>query len=319
MELEDSREYGGESCSGATVKGYQPGGASYLSPWCPHQDKMIEHTFNEQGELVVRQRDMSPTVYLDHWALRQFSENQKLADRLTEGLNRRNGTLALSWLNVGEFTKMTMKEQARRAENLIESNLPRVFFLEVEPFAVIRREDDMLTGSSPTAPHADLEFLRVFSQLKPTSLELFTAQNLFRVVQDSGLDKRFDHLADTVVGRVEALRNEMDTNPHFRAIINRSASGPQIQRGTRFILREMVRTMLFDKGTKMTRNQAIDLLHTVVPVAYCDLVLLDKHWETQVDRVRSRFNAAGMFVPMGSVFSGKAKGVDRFLAELEAS
>jgi len=32
--LEGGRKYGGESGSGATMKGYQPGGAFYLSPWC---------------------------------------------------------------------------------------------------------------------------------------------------------------------------------------------------------------------------------------------------------------------------------------------
>lgn len=279
---------------------------------------MIEFTFNEQGELVISQRDVSPTVYLDHWALCQFSENQKLADRLTEELNYRNGTLALSWLNLIEFTKMTIEEQARKAENLFESNLPRVFFLEVEPFAVIRREDDLLASGPPTAPHADLELLHVFSQFKPSTLKPFTAKDLFRVVQGSGLEKRFDHLADTVVYRVGALRKEMDTNPQFGAMTRRSPSGPQIQRGTRFILREMVRTLLVDKGTKLTRNQAIDLLHPVVPVAYCDLVLLDKHWETQVERLRSRFRAAGMSVPMAKVFSGKSYGIDRFLYELES-
>jgi len=30
--LEGGRKYGGESGSGATMKGYQPGGAFYLSP-----------------------------------------------------------------------------------------------------------------------------------------------------------------------------------------------------------------------------------------------------------------------------------------------
>ena len=74
-----------------------------------------------------------------------------------------------------------------------------------------------------------------------------------------------------------------------------------------------------DKGTKLTRNQAIDLIHAVVPVAYCDLVLLDKYWEAQVDRVRSRFDAAGMSIPIGRVFSGKANGIERFLCELELS
>lgn len=213
---------------------------------------------------------------------------------------------------------MTIKDQARRTENLFESNLPRVFFLEVEPFAVIRREDDLLAGSPPAAPHADLELLYVFSQFKPTALKLFTAKDLFRVVQNSGLEKRFNHLADTMVDRVRALRKEMDTNPQFRAKLRRSASGPQIQRGTRFILREMVRTLLVDKGTKLTRNQAIDLFHTVVPVAYCDLVLLDKHWETQVERVRSRLRVAGMTVPMARVFSGKSNSIDRFFSELES-
>lgn len=31
---EDGREYGGENGSGTTMKGYQPGEVSYLSPWC---------------------------------------------------------------------------------------------------------------------------------------------------------------------------------------------------------------------------------------------------------------------------------------------
>ena len=38
---EDGRKYGGESGSGATMKGYQPGETLYLSPWCrtnsPHK------------------------------------------------------------------------------------------------------------------------------------------------------------------------------------------------------------------------------------------------------------------------------------------
>jgi hypothetical protein len=280
---------------------------------------MIEFTINKRGYLEVVQRDVSPTVYLDHWALRRFSENPALATRLTAALKSRNGTLALSWLNLAEFTRVKVEKQALHAENLFEANLPRVFLLEVEPFAVIRREDELLAGGPLVPPHADVEFLDAFTHLKPTSLNLFTARDLFRVVQSSGLAERFDHLADTVVGRVEALRDELDTNPEFQSAVRRLPSGPQIQRGTRFILRELVRTLLVDKGTKLTRNQAIDLIHAVVPVAYCDLVLLDKHWETQVDRVRSRFDAAGMAIPIGRVFSGKANGIERFLCELELS
>jgi len=66
---------------------------------------MIECTINEKGELVIDQRDVSPTVYLDHWALRKLSEDQTLATRLTAVLESRNGTLALSWVNLAEFTR----------------------------------------------------------------------------------------------------------------------------------------------------------------------------------------------------------------------
>jgi hypothetical protein len=79
----------------------------------------------------------------------------------------------------------------------------------------------------------------------------------------------------------------------------------------------MLRTFLVDKRLKITRNHAIDLMHAIVPVAYCDLVLLDKHWQTQVERVRQRFAAVAIPVPMAKVFSERAKGIDQFLSELE--
>jgi hypothetical protein len=75
----------------------------------------------------------------------------------------------------------------------------------------------------------------------------------------------------------------------------------------------MLRTLLVNKQMKITPNHAIDLLHAVVPVAYCNIVLLDKHWESQVERVRQRFVAARMRVPMAKVFSARSNGIDCFL------
>ena len=98
-----------------------------------------------------------------------------------------------------------------------------------------------------------------------------------------------------------------------------ASTGMPIQRGTRFIPREFVRSPLVNLMTKLTRNQSIDLLHAVVPVSYCDLVLLDNHLETQVDRVRSRLVSAGIRVPVAKVFSGKRDGITRFLNDLGSS
>lgn len=279
---------------------------------------MIELSIKDTGDLNVGMQSPSPTVYLDHWALRQFSENKELANRLSSGLTSRRGTLAISWVNLAEFTKVTVEDQARKAESLIEATFPRVFLLDVNPFLVIERENRLLAGTPPTPPHADVDSLKAIIGLNPTSVNLLSARDLFNVVRDQGSMQRFNNLADTIVERIEALRDQLETDLKFQSAIARSPSGTPIQRGTRFILRELVRALIIDPKTKMTRNHAIDLFHAVVPAAYCDLVLLDKHWETQVGRVRSRLVSAGIAVPVAKVFSGKRDGVSRFLHELES-
>ncbi len=277
---------------------------------------MIRLSLDEQGSLQVEQWATPPIVYLDHWALRKVSEDDKLAARFASGLQVRNGTLALSWLNLVEFAKVTSAEQAHKAETFLDSNLPRIFSMEVEPSAVISRENAPLSGS-PGAPHpGDLDFLKVFAQLRPASLNPLTAHDLFAIMQNPRVAQGIDRLADTVVSRISSLRSEHGTNSNFRSAVARLPAAQKVQKATRFLLPELVRTFLIDRGTKMTRNHAIDLMHAVVRLAYCDLVLLDKHWETQVERVRLRLNKAGVSAPIARVFSGKANGIDGFLREL---
>jgi len=91
---------------------------------------MLSLSISESGSLTATQRDFSPTVYLDHWAIRELSEDQRLSNRFTTALGSREGTLALSWANLVEFGKVASEQQTRKAEDLIESNLPRVFFIE---------------------------------------------------------------------------------------------------------------------------------------------------------------------------------------------
>lgn len=280
---------------------------------------MIRFFINEGGELKATQCDISPTVYLDHWALRVFSENTRLMARLATALKSRSGTLALSWANLAEFIRITREEQIRQAERLIDVNLPRLFFLEVDPFEVIRRENKLLTGGPPTPPHGDQDFLKVFVTMKPASLDLLSAHDLFQGLRDQGLVQRVEALIDTFVLRIGKLRDEYERDSSFRSAVGRSPKDPRLQRGTRLILRELVRALIVDKHTKITRQQAMDFLHAVVPVAYCDLVLLDKYWGTQVDRIRTRLQKVGMTVPIAMVFSEKANGVERFIIELESA
>src|SRR5882672_2463991 len=116
---------------------------------------MIEIQTNENHGLRIIHRDVSPTVYFDHWAWREFSESQTLAARFTNSLKRCNGTLCLSWLNLVEFGRMTDRQQAGKADDLLDAILPHVFFIQPDFFKVIDEENNLLADGIPSPPHAD--------------------------------------------------------------------------------------------------------------------------------------------------------------------
>lgn len=277
---------------------------------------MLTLSINADGDVQITQLDTSPTVYLDHWALGEISEDKQLTDRFVEALEAQKGTWAFSWVNLAEFSKVTSGRHASKVEELMEANLFRMFFLEADPFTVIEREDKLIAGESPAPPHADGPFLKELFINGSKSVKPFTAHDLLQGMGE--LIPNIDRLADTFVERVEMMRGEMETNLDIRSMMRRPARAAEIQRGTRDILRELIRSLVVDKKTKITRNHAIDFYHAVVPIAYCDLVLLDKYWEKQVNHVRSRFVQANMSVPMAKVFSKKMDGIERFMCALEA-
>ena len=279
---------------------------------------MLKYLLDRHGQLRVEQWTVAPAVYFDHWALRNISEDAAVRRRFTDALLARNGTLMLSWLNLVEFAKVTDQSQGRAAEDLVEDLLPNVFFFEVNPFTVIEAEDALLAGADPFPPHADKQFLSAFIALKPDSPRPFTAKNLFTIPQASKLSPRMTALAETVVERMEALRKVFLVDPEFEARVKRLPHGPAIQHGTRYVLREFVRPVLLDHSAKFSQNDAIDLVHAVVPLAYCEFVLLDKHWQAQAEKMRGRFAEANMMFPVAQVFSGKRNEIERFLSLLES-
>ena len=278
---------------------------------------MIRYVIDPSQPLRIKQVESTPTVYLDHWALRHISTTDELCNRFAQSLLSSNGTLMLSWLNLVEFAKVTDRHQTDAAERLIEAVLPNVFFMEINPFTVIEREDRLLAGGTPIPPHADTGFLKAFAALKPSSLKPFTAHELLSTPGEADMSSLLDSLADTIAKQTAALRTEVDSDENFRSAIRRLPSGPILQQGTRYVLRELARTFFIDRSLKVSRNHAIDLLHSVVPVAYCDLVLLDKHWEEQIERMRTRFADAKLSVPVARAFSRRKNGLDRFLLALK--
>src|SRR3954447_10783097 len=86
--------------------------------------------------LQVAQEISSPSVYLDHWALREISESSTLASRFTNAIHIRKGTLVLSWLNVVEFSRVSDQTQRSQADDMINRLGPHLFWLNPDFWVV---------------------------------------------------------------------------------------------------------------------------------------------------------------------------------------
>ncbi len=276
---------------------------------------MIEITIGANGELIAGQQLESPAVYLDHWALRGVSEDATLGARLTKILEVRGGTLVVSWANIAEFSSLG-ERVARQAEHFLDAQLPRLFFQDFNPFHVIKRENALISGGSPLPPHANLDMLRLVVGLRPSGVQPITCIGMLTEVSGRRLEST-ECMKATFVERLSSLRSEYLEDKGFKTLVNRSLRGQAARHGTPIVLREVVAGLMRDKGAAITPNDAMDFFHTIVPVAYCDFVLLDGRWRDQVDRLRARLQRAGVDFPLATVLSGSGA-VERLIAALEA-
>jgi len=157
-----------------------------------------------------------PMVYLDHWAFRKFASDSKLAFRFGAALRARNGTLALSWLNLGEYTTVSDLEQRREAERFVDGVLPAIFVLDVDLAAVDNRE-----RANDPLPHANRALASLFVSAG-TPDRPFTATGVFEQLSDSRLVGTLDRLAANVRNRLVDLREEHRTTKDFQEAVRHS-------------------------------------------------------------------------------------------------
>jgi hypothetical protein len=275
---------------------------------------VIALTTGRDGELIAEQHLTSPSIYLDHWALRRASDAPEVGRRLTRAIERREGTLTISFANIAEFMAVD-HATARRAEEFIDANRPRLFFQDFNPFEVVQREQALMAGAPPAPPHADLDLLRLVVGLRPPSLEPITCLGMLTAVAGERITST-GRMKQVFVDRMASLRADYLNDQDFRAAVDRAIRAPGQPRGTGIILRELLGGLVRDSKAPITQNDAMDFFHAVVPASYCDFALLDGRWRDQVDRLRTRLARLGPLFPVATVYSD-ASAFDSLLAQIE--
>ena len=254
-----------------------------------HSAMRWQNALREEQELITsRQSDgvidlelqtRQPTVYLDNWAMaRALARDDSRRTRFLDAFKTR-GTLFFSWANVLELGDSIFSRSAP-IRILFDGIGEHWFPIEWNPFACIRKEIAHVSGAN--SPALSESFLRAYyPQIHGRVLTLSAVLDLLR--QDNGAKAHAgqDQIKVTVRRFIDEVKQGHSKDPNW--LEEKYPALPfDPQRPAVFVLGELVRALASEHGFTFTPNDGMDLFHATVPVAYSDLVLLDKSWTQRV-------------------------------------
>jgi len=276
-------------------------------------------TLDERGQRRAAQKRGTPSIYLDHWALRDISENPIWAKRFREALFASGGSLAISVVNVVEFSQVADLRQIAAAEHFIDTLLPNIFWQDVTFPHVIAAEN-----KQQRVPDADAHLLHLFTlEARTVGAPLSMRGRLAVFTQDAAAHKSFEEFGTEVINN----KIQKEFFPQIAEMgqkgINKALRSTRSRTEALFIAtieyfynQRKGRLRVGLKDLPLKKNDVMDIIHMLVPVSFCDYVLLDSNTCQIVDAVTNRLQKLlGQGIRIARVYN-KA-GVETFLSALE--
>jgi hypothetical protein len=220
-----------------------------------------------------------PRVYLDHCGLRTICDRSELARSFSQAINSKPATWCISCANLIEFTKVSISETAQSAESMLNRHLKRLALIEMDPF----KPDE--------TPIHDLKLADAVVHLPPSGFEQLTMERMLEAVRDAEIDRT---LGPLFLERIQTLRDKYNSDDEFRRKVDRFRDiGEPTSIGA---VRALTRVLVRDLTLGLTENDAMDFYHAAVPLAYCDLVVVDSKWSEVARQASSRVSGMARIV-----------------------
>jgi hypothetical protein len=234
-----------------------------------------------------------------------FAEHQELADQLRTILHRRQGTLYLSWVHLLELSEISDTRQIDRIESFLAAVFPNLGFMELTPGVVIAQEDQWVRGES-IDPTCDVSLLRYYTDFSRANIAPLSPRGFLACIRSPQAVEmcRTFMVRSDIVAEVAALRQRSRNNPRYLAHPVQVPVEMMLP-WTRYIFRETMCLFIRDSLSLSDPHHWCDFHHMVVPIAYCDFVLLDSAWATKAWQVQTRIHPLGQPSKMARVFSPK--------------
>lgn len=274
----------------------------------------IEFIATADGE-YVQQGFLSPTVYMDHWAIRLLSDDRTLQDRFVKALQAKRGTLLLSNISLSEFSAASDAHHCRDAEILFSRVMPNIYFTDFALLdKLLAREEAQPDSEMRQIPPPDLWMLKFCAENARDTSGKLTMNGIVTLshTHRDQLIAATDSMVQMVRHGIERTRNDPFYMAKFRKLMPDGAR-PR----TEIILGELLRDFKLGQTKPISDNDVLDLLHAVMPINCCDFVLLDGPWTERIEKMRRRIQKANLVMPIAQCFSKRNEGVFDFLKGLE--
>lgn len=259
---------------------------------------------SERGTPVVHHRTDGALVYLDHAALMDIAD--RYAEEFADALARRKADLAISRLNFIELAEVS-DETAKSVESLLRRVFPHVAFIELLFEKVIEEEDRLTAGRSEYPPHHDASLLREYidhesiNPIDPTSF--FARCRTPDAIESArrGWGKGIPPSA-AAIAYAQAI---YQSDPVVRRRINRRPTGDPAIRPTRYVADEADKFLIKNRLRTTDGRHTRDHFHLVVPLSYCDFVVLDANWHEAARQIQNTLRETGLLSHVAKVFRTK--------------
>lgn len=242
---------------------------------------MITSRSLPNGHIFFEQKSVGPTIYLDQWMWCRLSEDSALRSRFVQTAAARQSCIMYSIASFMELALIEDQDQLRALEEVMDSL--DFGFVEMNPVEVIalekRHESETLGVFNGRHPAADQEFLDyAIRRHYPAVPRMSTILKDLKQETSARYSAMADRLEASWTPMIERAR--ADSTALARAKTNNRErrvhrAGPPY---TNDILRTLNFYLVANETMKMNRNEWMDILHLVVPIAYLEFVTLDKRW-----------------------------------------
>lgn len=253
---------------------------------------MYKTIYHGNSKIEIREDFRKPTVYLDHWALDDISLDDSLRWRFVNTMDAKGGTFRLSVANIAELLKQADRSQVDSILGMIKS-IDDCGLINIDHGEVIKKENLLICDPSAILkvgnPSAEIDMVVEYLKEHNYPSRWHVSDIIASVI--GGLpSKRMSRRNTNFLREMKRLLKIGRNDPkHFKRAQIRfkrlKSQGPQFQTATREISQMALDFVIRNKDMKMSKySEWGDLFHVIVPVSYCDVVLIDRRWKAFISQ-----------------------------------